>query len=103
MVFALASGGLFLAWQRGRLGIASVVLFAAALVVWALEFAALATQFRGADGFASCGSDCSTVHYVSAMAFLAPPLLISLAALAMIVAMGSRIRVRRARAREAAG
>lgn len=101
-LFALMCGVLVLAWQRGRLGLAAVLLFTAALTVWVLELAALVTQYRDADGFATCSEDCTTVHYVSALAFLAPPLLIALSAAAMLVAMGRRILVRRSNAREAA-
>jgi hypothetical protein len=102
-LFALTCGGLVRAWRHGRLGLAAVVLFAVALTVWALELAAVMTQVGDADGFATCSPDCSAVQYVSAIAFLAPPLLIALSAAAMLVAMGMRIRVRRAHAREAAG
>jgi hypothetical protein len=55
---------------------------------------AIGTGYHDADGFATCGQDCSTVQYVSAIAFLAPPLLISLAALGMLVALSAR-RLRR--------
>jgi hypothetical protein len=101
-LFALMCGVLVLAWRRGRLGVVSVLLFAVAAVVWALELAALVTQYHDADGFATCSEDCTAVHYVSAIAFLAPPLLISLSAAAMLVAMGRRIILRRNAAREAA-
>ena len=101
-LFALASAGLVLAWQRGRLGVAAVALFAVALLVWIGELAALFTQFRDADGFATCSSDCSAVHYASAIAFLAPPLLIALSAAAMLVSLSRRIKVRREQARGAA-
>ena len=102
-LFAVTSGLLVLAWQRGRLGVASVVLFALAVAVWALEITALATGSAGADGFATCTDECSAVHYVSAIAFLAPPLLMALSAVAMLVSLGRRIRVRRGQARGAAG
>jgi hypothetical protein len=102
-LFALMCGVLVLAWQRRRLGLAAVLLFVAAVSVWALEFAALVTRYHDADGFATCSEDCTAVHYASAIAFLAPPLLVALSAAAMLVAMGRRILVRRSRAREAAG
>jgi hypothetical protein len=38
------------------------------------------------------------VHYVAAIAFLAPPLLLALAGLAMLVSRGSRWRSRRSSA-----
>jgi hypothetical protein len=101
-LFALACGGLMLAWQRGRLGIAAVGLFAASLGVWVLELGALVTQYRDADEFATCSTDCTAVHYVSAMAFLAPPLLIALSAAAMLVSVGLRMRTRRGHVRGAA-
>jgi hypothetical protein len=102
-LFAVVSGLLVLAWQRGRLGVASIALFVAAIVVWALEIAALATGSGGADGFATCTEDCTPVHYVSAVAFLAPPLLMALSAVGMLVSIGRRILLRRAQAHEVAG
>lgn len=102
-LFALACGVLTAAWLRGRLGAAAVLLLVVALSVWVLDFAALVMQYRNADGFATCASDCSAVHYVSAVAFLAPPLLVALAAAAMLVSIARRMRVRRAREREVVG
>ncbi len=95
-LFALTCGALAAAWMRGRLGVAAIALFVVALAVWIVAFAAIAAELGDANGFATCDADCSTVHYVSAVAFLAPPLLIALAALAMLVARGDRWRLRRA-------
>jgi hypothetical protein len=95
-LFALTCGALAAAWMRGRLGVAAIVLLAVAVVVWAAAFAAIATEFHGANDFATCQDACTTVHYVSAVGFIAPPLLISLAALGMLVSRGSRWRERRA-------
>lgn len=97
VLFALACGVLAAAWTRGRLGTAAIALFLVALVAWVLAFVAISTEFRDANNFATCDSSCTTVHYAAAVAFIAPPLLISLAALAMLVARGSRWRLRRAR------
>jgi hypothetical protein len=102
-LFALTCGALAAAWMRGRLGIAAIVLFVVALVAWVAAFAAIATEFHDANNFATCTSDCSTIHYASAVAFLAPPLLIALAAFAMLVTRGSRWRTRRTTARENQG
>ena len=102
-LFAATCGLLVLAWQRGRLGIASLALFVVSVFTWALELSALATGAGDADAFATCGEDCTAVHYVSAVAFLAPPLLVALSAAGMLVTVGRRIRVRRAHAREVAG
>ena len=99
-IFALVCGALAAAWMRGKLGIAAIALFTLAVVTWAAAFAAITTEFHGADEFATCGTECSTVHYAWAIAFIAPPLLISLAALAMLVSRGSRWRERRTAARE---
>jgi hypothetical protein len=99
-LFALSCGALAAAWTRGRLGVAAIALFVAALGTWVAAFAAIATEFHGANNFATCETECSTVHYVSAVAFIVPPLLISLAAFAMLVIRGSRWRARRATARE---
>ena len=101
-LFAVTCGLLVVAWQRGRLGVASLLVFALAVLVWVLEFVALATATAGAESFATCSDDCSTADYVSAVAFLAPPLLMALSAAAMIVTLSRRIRVRRAQTREAA-
>jgi hypothetical protein len=95
-LFAVTCGALAAAWMRGRLGMAAVILFGAAAVAWVAAFAAIATEFHGANDFATCGEDCTAIHYLSAVAFIASPLLISLAALAMLVTRGSRWRARRA-------
>ena len=95
-LFALTCGALAAAWTRGRLGVAAIALFVVALVVWAVAFAAIAAEVGDANGFATCEANCSAVHYVSAVAFLAPPLLIALAAMAMLVSRADRWRLRRA-------
>lgn len=95
-LFTLTCGVLAAAWMRGRLGIAAVILFAVSLVVWVLAFVAISTEFRGANDFATCDDSCGTIHYLAAVAFIAPPLLIALAALAMLVTRGARWRARRA-------
>jgi hypothetical protein len=95
-LFAATCGLLALAWMRGRLGVASIALLVVGVVAWIAAFAAIVTEFHGANDFATCGEDCNAVHYVSAVAFIASPLLVSLAALAMLVSRGSRWRARRA-------
>jgi hypothetical protein len=95
-LFALTCGALAAAWMRGRLGVAAIALLAVAVLAWAGAFVAIASGFHDADNFATCEDECTAVHYVSSIAFIAPPLLISLAALAMLVARGSRWRARRA-------
>jgi hypothetical protein len=95
-LFALTCGALSLAWMRRRLGLAAAVLFSVALAVWVLDFAAIAAGFHGADGFVACRDECTGVHYSVVVGFLAPPLLIALAALAGIVALEQRRRARRA-------
>ena len=55
-LFALTCGALAAAWMRGRLGAAAIVLFGVALVVWVAAFAAIATEFHGANNFATCES-----------------------------------------------
>ena len=102
-LFALACGALVAAWMRGRLGVAAVALLVIAVAMWAAAFAAIATEFRGANNFATCQTDCGAIHYVSAVAFIAPPLLISLAALAILVTRGTRWHARRAAAHENQG
>ena len=99
-LFALTCGLLVAAWLNGRLGVAAIVLLIVAIVIWAIAFVAIGTGYRDANDFATCGTDCSTTHYISAVAFVAPPLLISLAALGMLVARGSRWRARRTASRE---
>jgi hypothetical protein len=95
-LFALTCGALAAAWMRGRLGVAAIALFAAALAVWIVAFVAITQQFHGANNFATCQDECTPVHYVSAVAFISAPLLISLSALGMLVSRGSRWRERRA-------
>lgn len=94
-LFALMCGALAAGWMRGRLGAAALALFVAACLIWVAAFAAIVSGFHDADGFVDCRDDCSSVQYLSAVGFLAPPLLISLSALAMIVVLGRRWRLRR--------
>ncbi len=94
-LFVLMCGALAAAWFRGRLGVAAVALFAVACLIWVGAFAAIISEYRDADGFVDCRDDCSSVQYLSAVGFLAPPLLISLSALGMIVVVAQRRRLRR--------
>jgi len=94
-LFALMCGALAAAWLRGRLGAAAIALFVVACLIWVASFAAIVSGYHDADGFVDCRDDCSSVQYLSAVGFLAPPLLISLSALGMIVAIGRRWRLRR--------
>ena len=94
-LFALMCGVLAVAWMRGRLGAAAMALLVVACAIWVAAFAAIVSEFRDADGFVDCRDECSSVHYLAALGFLAPPLLISLSALGMILALGHRWRLRR--------
>ena len=94
-LFALTCGALTVAWMRGRLGYAAVALFLASCGIWALAFVLVVSGARDADSFATCDDDCSAIHYATALAFLAPPLLIALSAFAMILVRGARWRARR--------
>jgi hypothetical protein len=94
-LFALMCGALAAAWIRGRLGVAAIALFVVACLIWVATSAAIVSGYHDADGFVDCRDDCSSAQYVSAVGFLAPPLLISLSALGMIVAVGQRRRLRR--------
>jgi hypothetical protein len=96
-LFALACGGLTWAWLRGRLGRAGIGLLGVALVVWIATFLAIAAELRGANDFATCDANCAPIHYLTAVAFIGAPLLIALAGLAMVVARGSRWRLRKTR------
>jgi hypothetical protein len=95
-LFALACGVLSLAWMRRRLGLGAAILFGVALVVWVVDFAAIASGFADADSFVVCREECTGTHYSVVVGFLAPPLLIALAALGGIVALEQRRRARRA-------
>jgi len=94
-LFALACGALAAAWPRGRLGATAIALFVVACSIWVAAFAAIVSGYRDADGFVGCNESCSSIHHLSAIGFLAPPLLISLSAVGMIVAVGRRRRLRR--------
>jgi hypothetical protein len=96
-LFALTCGALAAAWLRDRLGTAAIALLLVAFATWALALVAISAGLRNADQFATCDATCRPVHYVTAVAFIAPPLLIALSALAMLVARGNRWRLRRAR------
>jgi len=94
-LFALMCGALAAAWLRGRLGVAAIALFVVACLIWVAAVAAIVSGYHDADGFVDCRDECSSVHYASAVGFLAPPLLISLSAFGMIVVVGQRRRLRR--------
>ena len=96
-LFALACGALTWAWLRERLGRAGIALFGVALVVWVASFVAIAAELRGANNFATCDTSCTPTHYLTAVGFIGAPLLIALAGLAMVVARGSRWRLRKTR------
>jgi hypothetical protein len=96
-LFALSCGALMLAWMQRRLGLGAAILLAVALVVWVIDFLAIVSGFADADSFVVCTEDCTSVHYSVVVGFLAPPLLIALAAGAAIVALEQRRRARRAR------
>ncbi len=96
-LFLLVCGVLVSAWARGRLGLAAIVLFSAAVLVWVIDFMAISTGYRDADGFFDCGEDCTGVHFSTAVGFLAPPLLIAMSALAALVRLFQRRRTRLAR------
>jgi hypothetical protein len=97
-VLVLTCGLLVFAWRRGRLGVASALLFVLAVAAWAAGFAAIASDFHDADGFADCRDDCTVMHRVAVLGFVAPPLLISVAAGGMVLAIVARGRRRRASA-----
>ncbi len=48
-LFALACGMLTVAWMRGRLGVAAIVLFVTAAVTWVVVLAAIAGEYRGRE------------------------------------------------------
>ena len=94
VLFALTCGALAAAWLRGRLGRAAIGLFVVSLVAWVAAFAVIAAEFRDANDFATCDPGCSPTQSLTAIAFIASPLLIALAGLGMIVARTSRWRLR---------
>ena len=96
LLFALTCGVLAAAWLGGRLGVTALGVLLVAAAAWILALAAIGTESGSADDFATCSEDCGAVQYVSAVAFIAPPLLVAVAALAILVARGSRWRARRA-------
>ena len=66
-LFVLVCGLLAGAWAWGRLGTAAVVLFVAAVGVWVLDFAAISSDYRDADGFFDCADDCTGMHFSTAV------------------------------------
>ncbi len=90
----VAGGALVGGWARGRLGTAAVIVFVAAVALWVADFAAISSGYRGADGVFACGEACTGVHFSTAVGFLAPPLLISAAALGALIALRQRQRGR---------
>ena len=99
-LFALTCGVLAAAWMRDRLGTTALVLFAVSILVWIAAFVAITSAFHDANNFATCSEDCRAIHYVSAVDFIAPPLICALAAVGMLVSRGQRWRARRALAHD---
>jgi hypothetical protein len=97
VLFALTCGALAAAALRGHLGRAAIALFVGALGTWIGAFVVITADIRNADEFASCDANCAPMHYATAVVFIASPLLIALAGLAMLVSRGSRWRLRRTR------
>ena len=95
-LFALMCGVLAVAWFRKRLGLVALVVLVAAVAAWGLALVAIVTESGGASEFATCGDDCGAGQFVVAVAFIASPLLVALAALGLLVSRGSRWRQRRA-------
>jgi len=91
-LIALTCGALVFAWTRGRLGVASTSVFLLALVTWVAAFGAVLSGFHDADGFVDCRDACTSVHLAAALGFIAPPLLVSVAAAGMIVVLVRRRR-----------
>jgi hypothetical protein len=81
------------AWTRGRLGVASAAVFVVAVAAWVLDFAAITSGFHDADGFVDC-TRCTTTHLLAALGFVAPPLVIAIAAAGMAIALIVRGRRR---------
>jgi hypothetical protein len=94
-LFVLTCGLLVLGWRCGRLGGASAVVMGVAAVAWAAVFAAVTSGYHDADGFADCGDDCTPAHRFAALGFIGAPLLISLSAAGLLVALVARGRRRR--------
>jgi hypothetical protein len=90
-------GVLAAAWTRGRLGLVSSVVFVLALGSWVADLVVVTSGYRDADGFVDCGEACTATHRIAALGFVAPPLLVSLAAGGMLVALVARGRERRMR------
>ena len=94
-VLVMTGGLLLLAWRHGRLGIASTILFALAITAWVADVAAIASGFHDADGFVDCRDACTLTHRVAVLGFVAPPLLMSVGAAGMAIALVVRGRDRR--------
>ena len=97
-VLVLAVGLLVLAWRRGYLGLVSAALLVLAVTAWGVDVVAIATGFNDADGFVDCRADCSLTHRFAVLGFVAPPLLVSVSAAGMAIALVVRARRRRSEA-----
>jgi hypothetical protein len=94
-IVAIACGLMLAAWLRGRLGLASIGLFVLAVVAWVADAAAVTSGVGDADGFTDCRDSCTIAHRLGALGFIGPPLLISIAAAGMAIALIARARDRR--------
>lgn len=93
-LLVLTVGLLALAWRRRRLGVASFALLVLAAVAWGLAVVAITTGVDDADGFIDCRRDCTLTHRLTALGLVAPPLLVSIAAGGMMIALVARARAR---------
>jgi hypothetical protein len=91
----LACGLLVGAWTRQRLGVAATVLLVVSVLAWGAALVAITSGYRDADGFVDCGDFCTGTHRLAAVGFVAPPLLVALAAAGILVALLERMRRRR--------
>jgi hypothetical protein len=94
-IVAIVCGALAYAWTRGRLGVVSAGVFVLAVVAWVLDFAAVTSGFRDAEGFVDCARACTPTHRLAALGFVGPPLLVAIAAAGMAIALFVRARRRR--------
>jgi hypothetical protein len=70
---------LYLAHRRGQLLAASLVLFVLAVAASGLAYAAVATDYRDADGFVDCWPSCTAIQEATGFGiFLAPAVAVCL-------------------------
>jgi hypothetical protein len=99
-VLLLGAVVVVLAWRRGRLWTAALLVVVAFAAAWGLALAAMWTDYRDADGWVDCWPSCTALqHGVGTVLVLGPVAAVAVLLLALGLATVTRLRERASRRR----